>query len=663
MRLTGFSRRVLLVGLPLLVLAVSLFITYEVFRYAQQDAERQVRAYFDFRVREAVDHIERRMQAYEQVLRGAAGLFEASDSVEREEYRKYVATLRLEDNYPGIQGVGFSLLVPAAKKESHIAAIRREGFPEYTIRPDGRRDPYSSIIYLEPFADRNLRAFGYDMYSEPVRRAAMQKALDSGEISLSGKVRLVQESGKREQAGFLMYLPIYRNDVPHGTLAERRANAVGWVYAPFRMDDFMGGAQGERASDLDMEIYDGNELSQASLMYDSDNSVFSGVSRDTGYRVTQQLQIADHSWTIHIRSLPMLRLRLDTGKPRVFAVGGVVVSVLFSLLVWMLLTGRERAIKAARAMNEELMVEQRRLSNIIEGTRVGTWEWNIQTGKVVFNRYWANIIGYELEELEPVSIETWNRFTHPDDRKLSEELLKRHFSGHLDHYECETRMRHKDGHWVWVLDRGRVATWTKDGKPLLMFGTHQDITQRKQAEEHILHVAQHDVLTGLPNRFLLDDRLQQALAAARRDRGRLALMFMDMDKFKPINDTYGHDIGDLLLKEAAGRVEECCRASDTVARIGGDEFIVLLPEIEQDGDAMVVAEKMRRALGMPFEIEGLILQVSLSIGIAIYPEHGNNVAELSKHADIAMYRAKQAGRDNVQLYRPEMAEEGESSRG
>jgi len=127
--------------------------------------------------------------------------------------------------------------------------------------------------------------------------------------------------------------------------------------------------------------------------------------------------------------------------------------------------------------------ERYRLASIIEGTHVGTWEWNIQTGQTIFNERWAEIIGYTLKELSPVTIDTWNKFTHPDDRKSSEELLQKHFSGELDHYEFESRMRHKNGEWIWVLDRGKVASWTEDGSPLLMMGTHKDITDRKAAED------------------------------------------------------------------------------------------------------------------------------------------------------------------------------------
>jgi PAS domain S-box-containing protein len=148
-------------------------------------------------------------------------------------------------------------------------------------------------------------------------------------------------------------------------------------------------------------------------------------------------------------------------------------------------TGRERALNVAKRMNNDLITERQRLSCIIEGTHVGTWEWNVQTGETSFNDYWANIIGYELSELEPISIESWMKFVHPDDAKLSGALLEKHFSGELAYYECEARMRHKNGHWVWVLDRGKVATWTPDGKPLLMSGTHQEITERKQAEVNL----------------------------------------------------------------------------------------------------------------------------------------------------------------------------------
>lgn len=212
------------------------------------------------------------------------------------------------------------------------------------------------------------------------------------------------------------------------------------------------------------------------------------------------------------------------------------------------------------------------------------------------------------------------------------------------------------------LDNGEVR-WVEtfkapimdvDGNLLGTTGFAQDITGRKNAEVQIRHLAHYDPLTDLPNRTLFSDRLQQALATAKRDKTRLALMFLDLDKFKPVNDALGHHVGDLLLKEVAKRMQDCVRESDTVARIGGDEFVVLLPSIETEQDAVLVAEKIRLALNRPFALVGQSLNISSSTGIAVYPEHGNDETKLVKNADAAMYRAKEGGRDCVKLYHPGM---------
>jgi diguanylate cyclase (GGDEF)-like protein/PAS domain S-box-containing protein len=196
----------------------------------------------------------------------------------------------------------------------------------------------------------------------------------------------------------------------------------------------------------------------------------------------------------------------------------------------------------------------------------------------------------------------------------------------------------------------------EDGSIYALCGISTDITERKDAESHLSHMAQYDALTHLPNRALFDDRLKQAIAAAQRNKARLALMFIDLDRFKPVNDTYGHGVGDLLLREAAARIQNCLRDSDTAARIGGDEFVTLLPAIETETDASKVGEKILHALNRPFELAGHNLKISSSIGVAVYPQHGKEEKRLIKSADIAMYHAKKAGRNNVKIYQPGMLE-------
>ena len=202
----------------------------------------------------------------------------------------------------------------------------------------------------------------------------------------------------------------------------------------------------------------------------------------------------------------------------------------------------------------------------------------------------------------------------------------------------------------------KIPLRREDGSIYALCGISTDISKRKEAEEHMQHMAQFDALTHLPNRALFDDRLHQAIAAAQRNKAHLALMFIDLDKFKPVNDTYGHGVGDLLLKEVALRIQDCLRDSDTAARIGGDEFVILLPAIETAQDAGKVGEKIRLSLNQPFELAGHTLKIGSSIGVAIYPEHGSDEKLLVKSADIAMYHAKKNGRNNVKIYQPGMQE-------
>lgn len=196
------------------------------------------------------------------------------------------------------------------------------------------------------------------------------------------------------------------------------------------------------------------------------------------------------------------------------------------------------------------------------------------------------------------------------------------------------------------------------GKKRKFTGILRDITDRKAREQQITHIAHHDPLTGLPNRVLLSDRIQQVTAIAKRAGSKAALIFIDLDGFKPINDLHGHDIGDLILKEVASRLSHSLRESDTAARFGGDEFIVLLSSIESDLNATMVAERIHNAILRPYEILGNTLQMSSSIGIALYPAHGDNESALIKNADIAMYHAKVSKTGKIRMFDATMLEKG-----
>ncbi|MGE4519546.1 MAG: PAS domain S-box protein [Desulfobacteraceae bacterium] len=301
----------------------------------------------------------------------------------------------------------------------------------------------------------------------------------------------------------------------------------------------------------------------------------------------------------------------------------------------------------ARIESEILLAEkQERLDLALKGTNAGLWDWYIQSGNAVFDKRWAEIAGYDLSELEPVSIRTWIDLCHPEDLEKSNKALEEHFSGKTDFYESEARMKHKSGEDVWVLDRGRVVEWDKDGRPLRMTGTHIDITQRKKAEEMIRHLANHDALTGLPTMRLAKDRAFVANERARRNKKMTAFMFVDLDGFKLVNDTYGHEAGDAVLKEVVARLNSSVRKSDTVSRIGGDEFLIIINEISALDLCEKIAQNIIAKISAPFKYHRNEMKIGCSVGISIYPENGEDIDKLIRKADEAMYSIKKSGKNN-----------------
>ena len=292
-----------------------------------------------------------------------------------------------------------------------------------------------------------------------------------------------------------------------------------------------------------------------------------------------------------------------------------------------------------------LIKDSERLSNILEGSNAGTWQLNVKTGAVTINEKLANMLGYRLSELVPATKEQKLKFTHPDDIKRCEELVEKHFKKETESYECELRMKHKNGNWVWILEKGQVTKRGEGGKPLLFSGTSIDVTSRKHEEEKILHMATHDALTGLPSLKLAHDRLNMSISQARRDSSLIAVMFLDLDGFKQVNDTYGHDAGDEVLRVTARRFLSVLRETDTVARIGGDEFLVILTELHSRENALMVAEKLLRVVLEPVYFDDSEATVGASIGISLFPDDGNDMETLIKMADAAMYKVKSEGKN------------------
>ncbi len=297
---------------------------------------------------------------------------------------------------------------------------------------------------------------------------------------------------------------------------------------------------------------------------------------------------------------------------------------------------------------------ERRLRLAMEIAHLGEWEWSVAEDKVYLSPQWKALLGYTEEEL-PDRVETWIERLHPEDAEAAKAELAAFVESPQGAMQSEYRIRHRDGSYRWMIARA-IAEVDHSGHAVKLIGTMLDITQQKDAEQRIVEAAQHDALTGLPNRALIFEYASHLLAAASRQHSRGALLFIDLDRFKPVNDMYGHEIGDRLLKQVAQRMRDCVRHEDLIGRLGGDEFVIMLPWLGRGYSAPTVAQHVIDALSRPFMIDGIELSISASIGISFYPLHGIDVDALIHCADLAMYRAKEVGRGRWQVYTQEMSQ-------
>jgi diguanylate cyclase (GGDEF)-like protein/PAS domain S-box-containing protein len=300
------------------------------------------------------------------------------------------------------------------------------------------------------------------------------------------------------------------------------------------------------------------------------------------------------------------------------------------------------------AARREIAAQQARLEAALDGSSVVLWETDLEHGRVYLSEAWAQIVGAPPGETVATTEELM-ALLHPDDVETVKRASLEVMRGRRPLYAIEHRVRAGSGEWKWILSRGRVSERDpQTGRALRMIGTNYDITERRRVEEAVQSAAQSDPLTGLANRLLLTDRLRVALARSLRSGAQIAVLYLDIDRFKEINDRFGHAAGDALLKDFAARLRASVRASDTVARFGGDEFVVLLDDIKEGGHAMRVAEKIVAECRQPLRLEGHEVVATTSIGLA-FGGPGAEAEVLLRRADAALYEAKSAGRDGYRV--------------
>lgn len=742
-----------------ILLFISSVVTYLVWSYSKNYYENHANQIFITHVNEDLDHLNRQILRYETVLRSGVAFFQGSDDVTRKEWREFTHNLKLDQNYPGMQGIGYSKMLLPNEVPSIEKQMRIEGYPSFSLKPKGNRAQYSSILYLEPMDKRNLRAIGYDMYSEPVRRLAMEQARDTGMPTLSGRVKLVQEIDSDVQPGMLMYLPHYNKEMAIDTVEQRRKALIGFVYSPFRFRDMIQ-VIALKDPDIRFEIYDTDHTSEKNLLYRS----FTKSSYIPKYRNIKIVQIDGRQWHIHFYSSPNFDQKNNSKYPVLLTVIGLIIYLFLLFIILGLFTSR----RIMKEKSEEALANKARLRTLLNSAVDGVHIFDMNGNIIEASPSFLNMLGYSQEDVAGLNItdvdakhtkqEILARFNNLPDEPITIESVHRHKNGELTDVEITAQKIILDNtYYVYASSRniserkkaenelkklsqaieqspntvmitdlearieyvnsafteatgytfdeiigqnprflqsgktspsayielweqlkqgkswnGEFTNLSKDGKefieevkisPIIQpdgkishyMAIKDDITEKKMAAERIHYLANYDLLTGLPNRSQFNERINYSLNAAKRNKGELAILFLDLDRFKDINDTLGHSVGDMLLIELAKRAQILLREEDTVSRLGGDEFIFLLPHTNAQGAAHV-AEKILDTISQSFFMDENELIVTASIGIAMYPFDGGDPETLSKNADAAMYEAKQKGRNNYQFFTNAMQE-------
>ena len=606
-------------------------------------------AYERFRTHVAA-RLDERMRHHLGVLAAFEGLFAASDEVTRRDFHEHHRRVVGGGGLPGLRVVQFAPRIRGGELAAHEATVRAdrslqpEGYPEFRVRPPGQRDEYWPITYNEPMSGNEV-AFGFDGRELQGLRELTERAIEEGSPQASRPRELLQGG-----FGFVVRAAVYRGGQPVASAAQRRAAFAGYLSAvyevrPMLADLISGGDQNRYRvwiADIGTVQPDGARGIEPLTLFDS-----AGADRplgDDAQRSDYAQPVAGRLWQISIWRDPVPGWRQPL--PLAIGVGGALLSLALAGVLWLVGGRYQQAARLAHRMSEEARSTAQRLRGVIDHSADGIVTLDA-AGRVLScnpaaeRMFGAPAPGQPFTDwlLEPTQdqVRAW----------LSEPLAEGH-SRSDDHLHG----LRPDG-TAFPLEAVFTAMETPHGRQLV--GMLRDVSERHEARDRILHIAHHDELTKLPNRSLLQKWLQDAvghahLAAEAGLSRHLAVLFIDLDRFKTINDSLGHDTGDQVLQQVAGRLKRAVRGGDLVARMGGDEFVVVLSDLPEARAAEAIAKKILEAMVEPVQLDsGQRLRVTPSIGIAAYPDAGEDARALMSSADMAMYRAKQAGRNTFRM--------------
>ncbi len=621
--------------------------------------------------------------AVEQVMVVNA-LFSTVGSVSREQFKSFTAPLLAR--YPEIQALSYQHLLMDRDRARYEAAMRKR-FPDFIIsefvdgqqRPVALRDSYNVVEYIQPYAGNEL-ALGLDTSRTKEHIEARLASRKTGKPAATGLLSLVQNRGVR--AGFLVLAPVYLRGAPLDTEALRERAVVGETAVVFRVDHLihtlLNRARLLNTPGMAINIYAASSARQSRLAF-RDGAAARPVATglipawllyDHARPKSASFTLADSPWFMEVAQAPVPFYTTHSGS--LYALlGGLLSSLLAAAAVYSLVSRKSVIERVTSERTSALRDDNRRLSDDLalrmrteKSLRLREKVIEVSSNAIIIcsaqgpdyaieyvNPAFESITGYRADEVIGKSLRTLQGASQ--DHQNIEEIsaaLREQREGH-----AVLRNYRKDGTGYWN-DLYIAPVRDDDGAIINFVVAQYDISAVMRYEAELEFQARHDALTGLANRTLLNERLERAISNARHSGTALWVVFVDLDRFKFVNDTLGHEAGDILLKVLAERLKLAVREADTVARMGGDEFVLVLPEGTGSDAGMAVIQNISDAVAEPLQIQSHEFFLTCSIGIAVYPSDGGSAETLTKHADIAMYRAKEMGRNTWQFYAPSMSE-------
>lgn len=580
------------------VLVLSLLITAGAYSMSRHHVEQRARDLFLAHSRDVRTAIAKRMLDYELLLRGGAGLFSASDNVSRVEWREYVESLRIDVHVPGMQGVGFAMVVRPEDREVHIAEVRAQGFPGYTIWPASTHEIYTPVVFVEPFAGRNDRALGYDMSTDDARREAMERARDSGAAATTARVFLLQDQDK---VGIQFYLPVYRKGAPHGSLEQRRAAVIGYVFSPFLMTDLMRGTFGDAQPDVQFRIYDRADGGGRSVLYDSTQPGTSPApvrDREFDPQHTEAVAFGGRVWTIEFVPRVLALSAADEAQPLYIAASGIVIDLLLFLTLVSRATSQRQAEALARSMTEDLRLAASETQAIVNSVLDGIVSVDGDGCIITFNPAAELMFGYSAKEV--VGREFVMLLDHPPEGGTPLRGLLT-FAGRGSAQagrRCEAVGMHKGGPPFPIeLSASRIAA---AGKTLYVV-TIRDISEAKRMErmqDEFVSVVSHELRTPLTSLVGALDMINSGALRTRPDKaaslidtatvsarrlGRLVGDIIDVERLR---------LGRMQLQMEPTDMVEICSQAMTECQPDSDRFGIQF-RLEATGSAHTRADKLR----------------------------------------------------------------------